>query len=158
MTNYSTISAIRSEAGLTNNENIEVALIKAYQNKATSIVKSMVSRRYSLSAMATNFSGSQAEAYLQRCEELIAAGNLLTKEYGYEEDGTPKGKYKVDEAMEMLKGIMSGDMILLDSNDTEYASASTGSIIQADGYPLEADSTNVDGDSTARSFTLSQNW
>ncbi len=158
MTNYSTVSRVRDEAGFKNNENIPSSTIQQYLNKATAVVQSFVAKKYALSGFDTNFTGSQAESVLQRCEELIAAGNLLNKEYGYEEDGTGKGDYKIKEAMDTLKAILDGTMILLDSEGNEYGVSTTLSRITPSGSPVSSTDTNQDGDSMDRSFSISKQF
>lgn len=156
MTNYSTVSRVRDEAGFKNNESISSTLIQQYLNKATAIVQSFVAKKYMLSGFSVDFTGSQAEMVMQRCEELIAAGNLLNKEYGFEEDGTGKGDYKIKEAMDTLKAILDGTMILLDVDGDEYGLGSLLPRNSPSGSPISSTDTNQDGDAMDRSFTLSK--
>lgn len=158
MTNYSTAKKVKSEAGLENNDDIAMSLVQQYLDKATAIVKSMVGQRYSLPAMATNFDGSVAQSVLRHAEELLAAGNLLNKEYGYQEDGTGKGDYKIDDSMKTLQSIADGSLTLFDSNDSPYPPTTITSRVVMSGFPNSSTDENQDGQETDRSFTLSKEF
>lgn len=119
---FSTVDNIRSEAGFDNNCNIDDTVIETYGNRAYGIVRSKISRMYSLTTLAENFTGSDAEALLVACEELLAAGYLLRKEYGPDAlDSDKNGTLKINEAMELLDKIATGEIPLIDSNNSEYA-------------------------------------
>jgi hypothetical protein len=143
MANYSTVARVRTEAGFDGNANVTDAYIQAYLDQATNIVNGKVFFRYAPSTFTANFSGSQAEATLQRCEELLAAGYLLAKEYGAENVGEKSGKEKIKMAMDLLCMIADGDMLLLDSNGAIYAQQASnpsvdGPVLNMPAYDQDA--------------------
>ena len=118
--NYSNVSRVRTEAGFDGNDNVTDSYIQAYLDQATQVVNGYVWFRYVPSTFSLNFSGSQAEATLKRCEELLAAGYLMRKEYPSEQSAEQNGKAKIDQAEAMLKSIKDGQILLLDSTENIY--------------------------------------
>lgn len=124
MSNYSTVTRVRTEAGFDGNDNITDTYMQTFLDQATQVVNGYVYFRYVPSTFHVNFSGSQAQTALQRCEELLAAGYLMNKEYPAEQGHAAAGKAKVDQAQSMLQMIKDGDVLLLDSNEAIYGQQS----------------------------------
>lgn len=118
---FTTVDDIRSEAGFDNNCNVDDTLIEKYGDRAHGIILSKIALRYNLTTITENFTGSQAEELLIAIEELLSAGYLLRKEYGPDAlDADKDGGRKINEAMELLDKISSGEIPLIDSNNSEY--------------------------------------
>ena len=118
---YTTNQLVRDESGFTNNSDLTEATLTSYVGLAHGAVVGFVARIYDITALATNFTGSQAEGYLQSVETLWASGLLLIKEYGAEAQDSDKDGYKkLQLAKSMLQDIEDGKIILLDSNNAEY--------------------------------------
>ena len=122
---FSTIDRIRDESWFTGNLNITDANIQPYLEQSNGVVLSYVGAKYNIINLVSwaLFTGSQAEKMLQRCEELLASGYLLIKEYWPEGADTDKDGYKkVNEAESLLSMIMEGKIRLLDTNGKEFSS------------------------------------
>lgn len=119
---YTTTTLVRSESGFDNNSDVTDATITSYINMAHGSVKGFVARIYDISALDTDFTGSQAKDYLEGIETLWASGLLLIKEYGAEAlDSDKDGYKKLELAKSLLMDLEEEKVILLDSNDEEYS-------------------------------------
>lgn len=121
---YTTTAKVRSEAGFEWNTNITDDVIEKYLIQSHGIVQSYVAAVYKVTDLAGSlFTGSQAEAMLQRAEELIAAWYLLIKEYWLEGVGTEADGYKKKTEGEKLLMSLSDPkkpLLLLDLNGSEF--------------------------------------
>lgn len=128
---YTTLAKIRQESGFQNSVNILDATITQYQTRAFNEVRSVVAGRYDLTQFSgALFSGSQAESVLEQCELLLAAGRLISAQFQGQPRGENDGKGKIDEARSILKSITSGELRLLDVNNSEFSS---GGVSQEQG-------------------------
>lgn len=149
---FTTVDDIRSEAGFDNNCNIDDTVIEKYGDRAHGILLSKVALRYNLTTIAENFTGSEAETLLIACEELLAAGYLLRKEYGPDAlDSDKDGKKKIDEAMEILDKVSSGEIPLIDSNNNEYV---TNDQFNAESTEPEKEDEDGNWETAENYFTL----
>ncbi len=122
---FSTIDRVRAVAGFNANEDVTDPDIETYLNRASSIVRSVVSGRYTLSDLSGSlFTGSDAQEYLRTAEDLIAAGLLLVDQYG-ERDPERTGYKKKAEGMSMLKDLKNGDARLIDINGAYFLELSS---------------------------------
>lgn len=139
---YTTIARVRSECGFDGNTNITDALITTYLNQAHGVVNGIVAGVYNISSLAgALFTGSQAEAYLQRAEELIASGFLLIKEYGTSDTTNgAEGLRKYEEGKALLAMLSANPPVhLLDINGAQM----TGSNISSSPIFNDTDSESV---------------
>jgi hypothetical protein len=133
---YTTNQLVRDESGFTNNTDLTEATLTSYVSMAHGAVVGFVARIYDATKLSTNFTNSQAEAYLQSVETLWASGLLLIKEYGAEAQDSDKNGYtKLNLAKSMLQDLEDEKIVLLDSNNAEYDRGSTnvGGKISATG-------------------------
>jgi phage gp36-like protein len=127
---YSEIKAIRKEAGFHRNTNIPDSQVTLHQTTATGIINSKLSSKYKLPL-------NTSPAILERIERLIAGGYLMLEEYGVAAEGTGKdGQAKVNQGMDLLGMILSGEIPLIDETfaDLEKNDKST-----MRGYPDYSD-------------------
>lgn len=98
---------------------------------AHSIVVSNISSRYDTTTLAgENFTNSQAYEYLKTAEILIAAGMLLSKEYGNEALNTDKeGERRIKSGKDMLLQLHDKDMpvFLIGVDGSEFVRKSVSS-------------------------------
>jgi hypothetical protein len=141
MANFSTLARVRSEAGLTSQTNISDTVITGYHTQANGVLCSYVAGRYNISNLvaSADFTGSKAESFLQRVEEMLGAGYLLLKVYGPDGGGdmNKDGTIKIDQAMQMLTSLSEGVIRLLKNDGTEFEQLSdkkTGSGIKKSGF------------------------
>ncbi len=93
---YTTNDKVRAEAGFQGNTNIDETKITDAVNAAHAIVVGKIGAFYTLPL-------SYTPAILELIERRLAAGFLLSNEYGEQAEGTSKGgKAKTDWAMEQL--------------------------------------------------------
>jgi hypothetical protein len=124
---FTTVERVRSEAGFDANSLVTDATIQEYLDQGHAIVLGVVAGVYSVSSLAgVLFTGSHAEDYLKRAEELIAAGYLLQKDYGSQEFDTDKdGIRKFQEGMDRLTALTEEPPVrLLDVNNDEFTRVS----------------------------------
>jgi len=149
MKNFSSISAVKAEAGLTTNPNIANSTVQSYLDEASAVVQSYVAKKYDIASLLVSsyLAGSQGEFVIKMCEELYAAGSVLNKEFGYEEGAnTGSGDGKIKRALETLALVVKGDMILIGTDGVEFPSSVTASNLPPVGSP----SSNTD-----RKFSMS---
>lgn len=109
--NFSDAEAVRREAGLQANKYISNAFIYKRLIEAESEVNaSLILANYVLPI-------SYVPAFLKNATELLAAGYVLTTDYGSEHEGTNKdGNAKIKQAREILMRIEKGELQLLDES------------------------------------------
>ena len=94
---FSTVKAIRKDAGLEFNTNIVDETIEGYQKEAYAVIISSVAARYRLDSISTLVIADPGYLMLQNVERLIAAGMILNKEFpGDETEDNSKGNEKID--------------------------------------------------------------
>lgn len=122
----STEQRIRDEAGLNGNADISTTTIETYQLQAYNVILGMVGAKYDITELTASalFTDSQAESYLARIEELMAAGYILRREFGAEdEDQKGKGGTKLKDAQNLINALMSDKypVRLYDVNGSEIS-------------------------------------
>ena len=139
MSNYSTLTNTREEAGFTGNANISNARIQTFMDAATNYINDAIGKVYSLPLSST-------PAILELIERKMAAGHLLWEEYGEQAEGTSKdGKAKVAWAEGTLKSIVDGAIEL---RDTSSVLLSKNTAMGLKGFPTGSTGTDKtpDGD------------
>jgi len=127
---YADIDDVREEAGLTGNANITDAIITKYRNTAEDEADGKIAKRYTLPL-------GEVPDSLENAVIQLAAGLLLTKEYGPEAEGTNKdGRMKLDLAYDYLNGIADGAIELIGADGAELAVSGR---IAARGLPDDED-------------------
>lgn len=120
---YTTTTELKTESGFLYNEDIADSVFDAKRVYANSFINSKLAMRYALplaTCNPTTWEGSPAEDYIKLIELLYASGLILVQEYGNEGIDTDKDGYrKKKEAEKMLTQLISGEMLLLDSNGKE---------------------------------------
>ena len=119
---YTSIYAIRVQAGLTNNPFISDGRIERKRKQAENEINSTLTTRYTLPL-------AEVPAMIQNICELLAAGYVDFEEFG--PDG--EGKKWLGEARGMLKSIQKGTMRLIGTDSTEIATTSKSNRLR--GYP-----------------------
>lgn len=121
---YTTTTKVRTEAWFEWNTNVTDDLIERYLIQSNGVVQSYVAAVYKVTDLAGSmFIGSQAEAMLQRAEELISAWFLLIKQYWLEGIWTEADGYKKKAEGEKLLMSLSDPkkpLLLLDTNWSEF--------------------------------------
>ncbi len=138
---YTIADDVRTEAGFDQNANILDALVNGYITQATAEIDSTLAKRYSLPL-------SETPDIIEYICRQYAAGLLLKKEYGYDDDARTSGKVKMDNALRLLERVGSGDLLLLDSSSVEMTTTSTGSLTF----------NPTSSSDTERKFTMSQEF
>lgn len=125
MSNFSTVDNVRSEAGFTNNSDVTNPNIQRHLDRATNRIRSVISVRYLLNELSgSNFTGSPAETLLKLIEEQLAAGYLMSQEYGAEDTNPKNGKAKIAEAEKILGELAAGKQILIGVDSAEFPTRS----------------------------------
>lgn len=127
MNTYSTSTEIRNDAGFMYNTDVLDADIDTQRTRAYALINSYISARYSIPSLSdSNFTGSNGALLLQSIEILLGGGYLLIKEYGPEGRDTDKDGYRrTESAMEMLKEIQEGKLLLFGNDGAILPSALT---------------------------------
>ena len=140
---YTTLYAIRVQAGLTENPYINDGRIERKRKQAENEINSSLFNRYTLPL-------DEVPPLIQHICELLAAGYLDFEEYGPEGQGV---KW-LGEARGILKSIKSGAQRLIGSDGTELSRRSTTGRLQ--GFP---NATGEDDSTLAeRSFKIDQTF
>lgn len=127
---YTTEEKVRREAGFSGNTNITDDTITDAMNAAHSVVVGAIGQFYTLPL-------SEVPAILELVERRLAAGYLMTDEYGEDAEGTSKdGQKKIDWATEQLKSITDEDVQLYDGNGVLLSMVTTAGL---QGFPLVSD-------------------
>jgi len=113
---YTSIYKIRVEAGFQNNAFIGSDLIDRYRYEAEAQAEGEVIGVYQLPFSST-------PRLFQHIVTLLAAGLLISKEYGLESDidVSKTGQSKIDRAEELLGKIKDGKIILIGEDSTELS-------------------------------------
>lgn len=138
---YTTLYAIRVQAGLTNNPYIDDGRIERKRKQAENEINSAIFRLYSLPL-------EEIPALIQHVCELLAAGYVDFEEYGPEGQGV---KW-LGEARAILKAIANGTQNLIGEDGTELARKTLTQGIAS--YPDEVDNNN----GPIQSFTRNQRF
>ena len=111
---YTSIYKIRVESGFQNNPFITIETIDRYRTEAEAQAEGAVVAMYLLPF-------SSHPKLFQHITTLLAAGNLLSKEYGMESDVeiSKTGQRKIERAEELLEKIRDSKIILLDADGNE---------------------------------------
>jgi len=127
---YADIDDVREEAGLTGNTNITDAIITKYRDTAEDEADGKIAKRYTLPL-------SEVPDSLENAVIQLAAGLLLTKEYGPEAEGTTKdGQMKLKLAYAYLDGIADGSIELIGASGSALSESGR---IAARGLPDDED-------------------
>lgn len=140
MDNYSTVDKVRLEAWFSSNDGISDTTIEMYQDRGTGIINSIIGKRYDINAliMSEYFAWSSAQMTLAGVEELLAAGHLLNKDYDIQDLGDDSnGDKKIEAAYKILNDIMTGNILLLDSNGNEFTTLNSSSAGSPIAYPTD---------------------
>ena len=113
---YTSIYKIKEEAGFKNNSYITTDLVDRYRIEAEAQAESSIVGIYQLPF-------SSHPKIFQHIVTLLAAGLLLSKEYGIESDVeiSKSGKEKIDRAEELLQKIIDGKIVLLDDDKNQLS-------------------------------------
>jgi hypothetical protein len=131
---YTSIFKIKSEAGFTENPYITSEIVDRYRLEAESEAESAIAGVYSVPL-------TVVPKIFQHIVTLLAAGHLLAKEYGMENDTEigKTGTRKIERAEELLEKIRNRELLLIDSTGEELDSksvilASSSNTYNADKY------------------------
>jgi len=146
---YTTVDAVRREAGLQNNRFIEDQLV--YQK----LIQAQSEANASLTLGGYSLPLEVVPELLVNAVQLLAAGYLLTMDYGVEHTGTNKdGTNKIKMARDILNGITSGATLLIDPVTSAPVPQSVANGVN--GYP---DSTSVDNIPTeGKAFSITMKF
>lgn len=138
---YTTLTAIRIQAGLLNNPYIADGRIERKRTQAENEINSVLFRLYTLPL-------SEVPPLISRICELLAAGYIDFEEYGPEGQGV---KW-LGEGRGLLNSIRDGKQALIKTDGTELARKTTTQGIQS--YPDQVDNNN----GPTRHFTMGQRF
>jgi phage gp36-like protein len=126
---YTSIHKIRSEAGFEDNSYITSEVIARYREEADAEIDAYISSVYSLPF-------SSAPRLLTHISTLLAAGHLLSKEYGSEVDvdSVKSGQAKINRAEELLQKIIDGTLTLVGVDGTPVDKVSTFKVSGSNNY------------------------
>ena len=126
---YTSIHKIRSEAGFEDNHYITSETIARYREEADSEIDAYISAVYSLPF-------SSAPRLLTHISTLLAAGHLLSKEYGSEVDvdAAKSGQAKIERAEELLQKIVDGSLTLVGADGRPVTKLSTFKVSGSNRY------------------------
>lgn len=137
-TYYTSLYAVRREAGVLNNFFISDVDIFTYRSRAQSLVDSTISNRYTVPL------STPVSDVIENATSLIAAGYLLKADYGNMAQGSSKdGQSKIDEGMAILTNLVSGA--------TELFDPTTGNSLmktQVGGWPDDSTQSTGEFDNT----------
>ena len=142
-TRYTSLYAIRVQAGLTQNPYISDGRIERKRKQAENEINSVLFSRYTLPL-------EEIPPLIQNICELLAGGYVDFEEFGSEGQGV---KW-LGEGRALLKAIQTGRQRLIGTDDTELATVSTTNSLQ--GYP-DNDGTE-DADTPERAFTIDKKY
>ncbi len=140
---YTSLYAIRVQAGLTNNPYINDGRIERKRKQAENEINSAIFSRYTLPL-------SEVPPLIQNICELLAGGYIDYEEFGAEGEG----KKWLGEARALLKSIQKGRQRLITADSAELATVSTTNVLQ--GLP---DNDGVsDSDIAERVFKIDKEY
>ena len=140
---YTSLYAIRVQAGLTQNPYINDGRIERKRKQAENEINSAIFSRYTLPL-------EEVPPLIQNICELLAGGYIDYEEFGAEGQGV---KW-LGEARALLKAIQNGRQRLIGTDSTEIATVSTTNSLQ--GYPDNDGS--EDEDTPKRAFTIDKEY
>jgi hypothetical protein len=110
---YTSLYKIKLEAGLEENYYVPIDIVDDYRNEAENQAESSVVGIYSVPF-------SSAPKIFEQIVRILAAGLLLTKEYGLEADIniSKTGERKIQRAESLLQKIKDGVILLVDQNNS----------------------------------------
>lgn len=128
-TDYTSLYRIRNEAGFKNNAFISLEDINNYRAEAQMQIDGAIALVYSLPL-------SSIPKIITHITTLLAAGFLLTKEYGVEADVeiSKTGERKILRAEQLLQKIVDGSLLLVDSSGSSLARLSTSRVAGSNTY------------------------
>lgn len=130
---YTTIDKVRREAGMQHNRWIADDVIQEKLDAAISEVN------YSLIAAGYSLPLDSIPAMIENATRLLAAGFLLSEDYGPEFSGTNKsGSSKIAQARDLLKTLVKGEGVLVDDNSEQLSKSGNISF-----YPNEQSRSNT---------------
>ncbi len=138
---YSTVADVKSEAGMSQNVNISSDMVTGYITQADGEINSALFQRYVLPL-------SETPALIEFISRQLAAGLLLTKEFGYEDNLSEAGREKIRNARSQLDRIAEKKLILVKSDGTAMETKQSGTIV------FNPRSTS----STGRKFSMSDEY
>jgi len=117
---YTSIYKIRSESGFEENDYISTEVIARYRDEAQMQVDGVLAIAYSLPL-------STIPKLITHITTLLAAGLLLSKEYGVEADVdvSKTGQRKIERAEALLQKIIDGTLLLVNSDGTQVSKNSS---------------------------------
>jgi len=126
---YTSIFKIRQEAGFEDNDYISSELINRYREEAQMQVDGSIAIAYSLPL-------STIPKMVTHITTLLAAGLLLSKEYGLEADVdvSKTGQRKIERAEELLQRIVDGKLLLIGTDGAELSKKSSYKVSGSNSY------------------------
>lgn len=126
---YTSIFKIRQEAGFEDNDYISSELINRYREESQMQVDGSIAIAYSLPL-------ASIPKIITHITTLLAAGLLLSKEYGTEADVevSKTGQRKIERAEALLQRIVNGELLLVDSSGSELSKKSTYKVSGSNSY------------------------
>lgn len=128
---YSTVANVKLEAGMENNSNITSDLVSGYITQADGEINSAIFRQYVLPL-------SETPDLVEFISRQLAAGLLLTKEFGYEDNLSEAGREKVRNARSQIDRIANKSLILIKSDGAAMETKESGTI----GFNRKSEITN----------------
>jgi len=132
---YTSLDEIRKQAGFEEAFGISNENISEYRDEAESEFESSISSIYTIPL-------SSKPKIVRQIIDLLAAGNLLIKEYGMEADIeiSKSGQRMIDRAYELIGKIVKGELKLLDDDGAEIGLKSNINLASTSNeYGLEDD-------------------
>ena len=113
---YTSVYKIKNESGFRDNDYIGSDLVDRYRTEAEAQAEGAVASIYSLPF-------SSSPKLFQHIVTLLAAGLLLSKEYGMEADVeiSKTGQRKIERAQELLEKIQNSTIVLIGEDGTELS-------------------------------------
>lgn len=142
---YTTVSAIRHDAGFDHNRNLSDTLISEKRKAAQDYINGSLSGIYTVPFTAP------INAHIANITMTLAAGYLMLDQYGQDH---ANGRAKVDWAEKAIKAIRSGDVTLVDQAGSETVTAGG---MGFSGQP-NASTTDPQGRKTGPMFRISDRY
>lgn len=120
---YTSLSDIRNQAGFENAFGIKDETIANYRDESENEFEAAVVVKYTIPL-------SPKPKIVRQIINLLAAGNLLIKEYGMEADIeiSKSGQRMLDRAYDLIKKIVDGDLKLVDEDGNELTLKTSATI------------------------------
>ena len=155
MLTFSTTLQVRRDAGFYGNPNVSDEQIDEIRKQAYDICRGIIAGRYNIANIVpggTGFDGSQAAGLLERAEILVAAGYLLSQEFGEEQMGQDfDGEKKIKSGKELLFQLFDSKnpIRLIDATGQEFPRVSVATESNDNGIVITISN-------TPRAFTIDQ--